>query len=389
MASALILFYDLSEGSKLHSGFDLDRSIFFVERYQLNIIFVLLIFFNISVTVQIEDSDIAIFQLVLLMNPYDLFIYIDRFHTVTGNTDAEVCGCRDIITDFKFFILIRVKKEAGTGRSRFCKDFKRSVCDVDRFFPDIMISLTPDIAENLFALLQGQTVQASLNMDVIYPRITDGTDTIFSFLLLAGYLKPVSDAVETEFGTFMELALPNKEIRRVYNTEILSWLRGTVDGNVMAGLEKALYLNDGKKLQEFLRKYMITCISCFDGAAEGRTRSGGPWLCADRSGTETFYHGMMLGLAAGMSSRYYIRSNRESGEGRFDLVLEPKVHFLPGIIMEFKATKNDAGLSASADEALKQIEDKHYDTDMKDRGIREIVKYGIAFAGKNVEIAIG
>ena len=154
-------------------------------------------------------------------------------------------------------------------------------------------------------------------------------------------------------GTFMELALPNKEIRRVYNTEILSWLRGTVDGN------------------------------------EGRTRSGGPWLCADRSGTETFYHGMMLGLAAGMSSRYYIRSNRESGEGRFDLVLDPKVHFLPGIIMEFKATKNDAGLSASADEALKQIEDKHYDTDMKDRGIREIVKYGIAFAGKNVEIAIG
>ena len=236
---------------------------------------------------------------------------------------------------------------------------------------EIMISLTPDIAENLFALLQGQTVQASLNMDVIYPRITDGTDTIFSFLLLAGYLKPVSNAVETEFGTFMELALPNKEIRRVYNTEILSWLRGTVDGNVMAGLEKALYLNDGKKLQEFLRKYMITCISCFDGAAEG------------------FYHGMMLGLAAGMSSRYYIRSNRESGEGRFDLVWEPKVHSLPGIIMEFKATKNDAGLSASADEALKQIEDKHYDTDMKDRGIKEIVKYGIAFAGKNVEIANG
>ena len=73
----------------------------------------------------------------------------------------------------------------------------------------------------------------------------------------------------------MELALPNKEIRRVYNTEILSWLRGTVDGNVMAGLEKALYLNDGKKFQEFLRKYMITCISCFDGAAEG------------------FYHGMI------------------------------------------------------------------------------------------------
>lgn len=236
---------------------------------------------------------------------------------------------------------------------------------------EILRSLTPDIAESLFALLQGQTVQASLNMDVIYPRITDGTDTIFSFLLLAGYLKPVSDVVETEFGTFTELALPNKEIRRVYNTEILSWLRGTVDGSIMAVLEKALYLNDGKKLQESIQKYMMTCISCFDGAAEG------------------FYHGMMLGLAAGMSSRYYIRSNRESGEGRFDLMLEPKVHALPGIIMEFKATKDADSLSASAAEALKQIEDKHYDAEMKDRGIREIAKYGIAFAGKKIEIAKG
>lgn len=193
---------------------------------------------------------------------------------------------------------------------------------------EILSSLTPEIAENLFDLVQGGTVQASLNMDVIYPRITDGTDTIFSFLLIAGYLRPVSDAVETEFGTFLEMDLPNKEIRRVYNTEILSWLRGTVDSNVMAGLEKALYLNDGKKLQE-------------------------------------------------------------SGEGRFDLTLEPKVHSMPGIIMEFKAVKNQAELSESAEEALKQIDNKHYDTDMKDRGITEIVKYGISFSGKNVEIIKG
>lgn len=126
MAPALCLFYDLSEGSKLHFRFDLDRSIFFVKRYQLNRIFVLLIFFNISVTVQIEDSDIAIFQLILLMNPYDLFIHIDRFHAVAGNTDAEVRGCWNIITDFEFFKLIGIKEEAGAGRSRFCKYFKVS-----------------------------------------------------------------------------------------------------------------------------------------------------------------------------------------------------------------------------------------------------------------------
>ena len=238
---------------------------------------------------------------------------------------------------------------------------------------EIMRGLTPEIADELYSLMQGESIQTSLNMEVIYPGISDGTDNIFSFLLIAGYLKPLHPAVETEFGTFMELALPNIEIRRVYNTEILSWLRDTLDGNVMSCLEKALYLNDGDKLKAALRKYMISCISCFDGAAEG------------------FYHGMMLGLVAGLSSRYFIRSNRESGEGRFDLVLEPKNHILPGIIMEFKATREaeSGSLLPLAQEALKQIQDKNYDTDFVNRGITEIVKYGIAFAGKQVEIAVG
>ena len=85
-APALRLFYDLSEGSKFHFRFDLDRSIFFVERYQLNIIFVLLIFFNISVTVQIEDSDIAIFQLVLLMNP---LTKEEEFHELVKEIESQ------------------------------------------------------------------------------------------------------------------------------------------------------------------------------------------------------------------------------------------------------------------------------------------------------------
>lgn len=235
---------------------------------------------------------------------------------------------------------------------------------------EIMLSLTPEIADDLLSLIQGNSIQTSLNMDVIYPRITDGTDGIFSFLLVAGYLKPLRVAEETEFGTFAELALPNKEIRRVYNTEILFWLKNRMDGNVMSELEKSLYLNDESGLKNALRKYMLTCISCFDGAAEG------------------FYHGMMLGLSAGMSPKYYVRSNRESGDGRFDLVLEPKIASMPGIIMEFKAIKEEKELSDSAKEALKQIKDRNYDIDLKDRGIKNVSKYGIAFCGKKVEIAM-
>ena len=235
---------------------------------------------------------------------------------------------------------------------------------------EIMQGLTPEIAEELTRVLQGEEIHASLNMEVIYPRISDGADTIFSFLLLAGYLTPASGPEETEIGTFAALRLPNMEIRRVYNTEILSWMRTKTTGGVIPEIEKAIYLGDGNRLQKALGNYMLSCISYFDGSAEG------------------FYHGMVIGLVACLSSRYCIRSNRESGEGRFDLQLEPKEKGLPGIIMEFKTgpSEEKAELSAYAEEALEQIRRQNYTQDFKDRGIQNIIQYGIAFSGKSVEV---
>ena len=235
---------------------------------------------------------------------------------------------------------------------------------------EILAGLTPEIADDLAKVMQGEPIHAALDMEVVYPRMTDGNDTIFSFLLLAGYLTPSGRSEETEIGTFASLRLPNAEIRRIYNTEILSWIRAQQSGNIISEIEKAVYLSDAKRLQEALRKYMITSISFYDGAAEG------------------FYHGMVLGLVASLSSKYYIRSNREAGEGRFDLQLEPRDKALPGILMEFKAvsvSEKDA-LSGLAEEALKQTEFKSYQRDMEDRGVSVIVRYGIAFSGKQVEV---
>ena len=235
---------------------------------------------------------------------------------------------------------------------------------------EILTGLTPEIADDLAKVMQGEAIHASLDMEVVYPRMTDGNDTIFSFLLLAGYLTPAGKPEETEIGTFASLRLPNAEIKRIYNTEILSWIRTQQPGNIISEIEKAVYLSDAKRMQEALRKYMITSISFYDGAAEG------------------FYHGMVLGLVASLSSKYYIRSNRESGEGRFDLQLEPKDKTLPGILMEFKAVSvsEKDKLSELAEEALVQTKDKNYQRDLEDRGISDVVRYGIAFSGKNVEV---
>ncbi len=123
----------------------------------------------------------------------------------------------------------------------------------------IMQNLTPEVAEDLTGVMQGQQILTSLDLEVVYPKITDGVNTIFSFLLLAGYLTPDSNPEETELGTMISLRLPNTEIRRVYNTEILSWLRGTKFGNAAAEIERAFYLRDGDRLKKALEDYMITC----------------------------------------------------------------------------------------------------------------------------------
>lgn len=238
---------------------------------------------------------------------------------------------------------------------------------------EILAGLTPEIAEDLAKVIQGETIHASLDMEVVYPRMSDGNDTVFSFLLMTGYLTPVGKLEETEIGTFASLRLPNAEIRRIYNTEILGWIRTQQSVNVISEIEKAVYLSDAKRLQEALKKYMLTTISYFDGAAEG------------------FYHGMVLGLVASLSSKYYIRSNREAGEGRFDLQLEPKAIGFPTILMEFKAVPpaEKDKLPELAEDALHQIAAKNYDRDLKERGVRNIVRYGIAFSGKNAEVRVG
>ena len=135
-------------------------------------------------------------------------------------------------------------------------------------------------------------------------------------------------------------------------------------------IAESLYSLDTKKLQDGIGEYLRKSISYYD------------------SGTEGFYHGLVLGLVALLDNKYKIRSNRESGNGRYDISLIPKDTKYPGIIMELKSAKNlnAKALEALSSEALRQIEDRAYDTELKDAGVKDTLKLGIAFSGKNVVI---
>lgn len=237
---------------------------------------------------------------------------------------------------------------------------------------EVIENADEDIYERLEELLQGKRFTALIDTGVIYPQIKNNPSTIYSFLLVAGYLKAENAAISSNGDFMCEVSLPNKEIRSVYNKEILQKLDRIVAPSSASMIQEAIYTNDADKLKKHLRKLLLQSASFHDTAKE------------------LFFHGLLLGICAMFDDKYYVSSNRESGEGRFDIQLEPKKPDRPGILLELKAQKGCTSeqLSALARTALEQINDREYDTDMRTRGITAIIKYGVAFSGKNVEICV-
>ena len=234
---------------------------------------------------------------------------------------------------------------------------------------DILTKATPEITENLRKLLQGESISAYIDTGVIYPEVVKNPQSIYSFLLVAGYLK-LSEAVLMPDGNYMcKVCIPNKEITFVYAKEILGRLNLPESESTAVEISRAVYDKDIEKLKASIEKYLIQTISVYD------------------TGSEAFYQGLMLGLCAILNNCYQVKSNRESGLGRFDIQLYPMTEDLPGFIFELKHTKEEnADLERLADEALVQIDEKKYDAEMTESGIKEIIKIGIAFHGKNVSV---
>ena len=234
---------------------------------------------------------------------------------------------------------------------------------------EIIGTATPEITENLYKLFCGNTITTYIDTSVIYPEVQNNPYSIYSFLLVAGYLKVAAIYPQNDGNYMCDVAIPNKEILYVYEKEVLN---RTNQNNVSISIHQAIFSKDTRKLQSLLEDFMLKSISTMDGA------------------NEVFYHGMMLGLCAVLGSQYKVRSNRESGLGRFDIELLPMVQGIPGFIFEFKHTKDiNADLDSLANSALRQIDDMKYDTELNDFGVEDIVKIGIAFRQKSAVVKRG
>lgn len=237
---------------------------------------------------------------------------------------------------------------------------------------DVLKTATDEVTERLYALLQGTDVVARIDQNVVYRSLTEDPANIYSLLLVAGYLKVTKKDLQGDGSYLCKVSIPNREIAAVYKSEILSHLLqiGAIARTTANKIAESLYANDYKKLQVAIAEYMDKTISFYDAGAEG------------------FYHGLVLGLIALMDNQYRIQSNRESGDGRYDIGLIPRTNCYPGILIELKWKRRleAEALDALAEEALDQIDQKRYDSELKAVGIKDIMKFGIAFSGKRVRI---
>ena len=228
-------------------------------------------------------------------------------------------------------------------------------------------------------LLKGEHLYKEIDEQIIFDQLDADENAIWSLFLASGYLKAESYVLNEETGSDLyELALTNKEVQIMFRKMIRKWFSGT--GAVYNGFIRALLQDDVPSMNAYMNRVALAAFSYFDSGKNPSMETQ----------PERFYHGFVLGLAVELAGRYVITSNRESGFGRYDVMMEPKDETDNAVIMEFKVRDSgeEATLKDTADAALDQIEKRRYATVLENRGIssERICKYGFAFEGKTVLI---
>lgn len=238
---------------------------------------------------------------------------------------------------------------------------------------------SPDIKTAMEHLLAGEHLRTEIDEQMVFQALDDNEEAIWSLLLASGYLKvekSPEDALDE--NQQYELSLTNLEVEKMFRKMIQSWFKNP--SAKYNDFIKAMLLHDVDYMNVFMNQMAQVMFSSFD---TGKHPSG-------KTEPERFYHGFVLGLMVDLADRYHITSNRESGFGRYDVMLEPKRKEDPAFVLEFKVHNpaKESSLEETADNALKQIDTKQYDTMLVEKGItaERISHLGLAFEGKKVLI---
>ena len=229
---------------------------------------------------------------------------------------------------------------------------------------------TDDFKADIEQLLKGEKIEKKIEDGIVFSQLNENSDAIWSLLLYSGYLTIDKAPM---YGTPCHLRIPNNEIAELYKSMIVDWFKQSIREHKYHLLLNSLVSGDIDIFSQIFQEFMLSSVSVFDVPSEE---------------SEKIYHGFILGMLIGLNDRYEVKSNRESGLGRYDVMLIPKNPSDLGIIMEFKKVGRfeKMTLEAAVESALKQIEDRQYAQELIDRGVSRILYLGFGFEGKEVLI---
>ena len=217
-------------------------------------------------------------------------------------------------------------------------------------------------------LINGTPVRSQIYEDITYGTIDVNSEYIWSFLLFTGYLKVINyETIGDE--TYYEMVIPNTEVKSIYKNTIRAWFEKKINADGRTDILEAILKADAEKLEDLLCTWMVNTISCFDEQ-------------------ENYYHGFVTGLVSGFNG-YMVVSNRESGNGRFDLVVKQRSKWNYAAILEFKIVDKYNQMTKACEDDLKQIEEKDYEASLRDEQYENIAKLGICFCQKRCRVKSG
>lgn len=235
-----------------------------------------------------------------------------------------------------------------------------------------LIDRSDDSARSeLEILISGGTIEKEVHEDITYGEIYDNLESLWNFMFFTGYFRKVSDRYDDyENKWYLTLRIPNTEVKTIFRDHIRSWFSSSMKQRDLSALHNAFLQKDVPAFENELNDILLETISSFDEH-------------------ESYYHGLVSGILTGIKG-YIVKSNRESGAGRSDLVVKPVDRRKEAFILEFKVTKGkgSVALEKAADEALAQIAEKQYDRELEDEYYTIISHYGIAFRGKECSVKL-
>lgn len=223
-----------------------------------------------------------------------------------------------------------------------------------------------DTKEEIEALIEGKTLTKPVHEDITYDEIYQTMDNLWNFMFFTGYFRKVSDWMDWSDNHYVELAIPNREVKYIFRRKILSWFDEKVKAKDRTRLMQAVVDCDAAVMEEEITELLLETISFNDAY-------------------ESFYHGFLAGILAGMKG-YIVKSNREGGRERSDLFIYPVTRRKAAFVVEFKVAKSIRELGQKAEEAIRQIKDRDYIKELNDNGYEVVHKYGIAFLGKDCQV---